>query len=113
MEEKKLEFPLVFPKCPACGCDETVAIRAAKDEGLLIDEKTPPFMSTSATPVMNPTVILQKITAKVLLGVYDVCTKCGCYYCIRVEQIMANVQVQPNPPQKPPWAMPGLGPSKQ
>lgn len=87
---KSLEFPLNFSKCPACGCEETVARRVTEDDaaarGLLEKSDTHPMISQSVTPIVDLRALSVRLTVDILVAYYDVCLDCGCYYCVHVEK---------------------------
>lgn len=119
-EKAEIQFPLVFDKCPACGWKETVA-RKVKDEEVekgRIKTDITAAMAQSMTPIVDQRTILALLSVPILVGFYDVCLACGCYYCVRVEKASGVVgpgapggpQPRPGPGGffPPPFKGPGL-----
>lgn len=101
----ELQFPLVFPKCPVCGCEETVAERV-KDEEIAkgkIKTQIHAAMSRSMTPVADQRAIITLLSVPMLVSFYDVCARCGSVRAVRIEKGEALIG-----PDKPPPGMPGM-----
>jgi len=79
-----MEFPMIFERCPICGCKNTVCREACADEPS-IPKGTFVSMEKKITPIQNLTAISTP-TTRVLLRHYDTCAKCGLDYCTRVEK---------------------------
>lgn len=108
---EKLQFPMIFSKCPACGCKETVA-RKMKDEEVAKGEikgEVNAAMAQSVTPIMDQRELVAVRRVPILVTFYDVCLKCGCYYALRVEKTEGYIDAT-KPRQGPPPGLPfGFG----
>ena len=104
MEQKQepveIVFPIVYDKCPNCGHDERLAEMVANQEkakGKLRPE-APAYIQVAQTVFADPTRLL--LTVPVLMSCYDVCFKCGAYYCVRAEMTTARIGAPPPGDQK-------------
>ena len=79
-----MPFPIEFPKCPNCGCKDTVCRLACADEPS-IPKDTFVSLDKKITPIQDFTKISTP-TTKILLRHYDTCAKCGLDYCTRVDK---------------------------
>ena len=79
-----MEFPIEFPKCPNCGCEDTVCRQVCADESS-ISKDTLVVMDKKITPIQN-FMTISTPTTKILLRLYDTCLKCGLDYCVRIEK---------------------------
>jgi len=86
----KEKYPLTFKKCPACGHEETVADQVATEErakGRMGDDFHPCLMESTmviADPRKLPLLLnVPIVKVPVIRIMLDVCTSCGCVYCIR------------------------------
>lgn len=79
-------FPMEFPTCRICGCEETVAKIARevlREQGRLpVDAKYPNLRRVPAPliPIKSAT-----LTQPHCIQYFDVCAKCGFERCTRVE----------------------------
>jgi len=97
----ELSFPLIFEKCPACGSEETVAALVAQEEkakGRMGEDFTP-AMGQEMTPIVDPRRVLLSVTA--LAAFFDICVRCGCYYCRRVEKGQGKLEGMGRGPKGP------------
>ncbi len=94
-----MEFPIIFPKCPACGCPDTVARLACAD-----DPSVDPTAFASLEKLLVPIQDLSKLTTptvKAFVVHYDVCAQCGTRYCTKAEIIFMPVRLAPGTPGTP------------
>ncbi len=92
-----MEFPIEIAKCPKCGCKDTVSRLACADEPSI-----PKGTFTSLEKKVVPIQDLNKITTptvKTILSHFDVCPKCGTYYCTKAEITSLPVTIQKQPGQ--------------
>lgn len=88
-----MEFPLIYDKCPVCGCKERVLETIANEEKK--QGKLPKDLLFSSTPqialvLAGPQTIL---SAHSVLRYTDNCRRCGYEYTFRIEH-----KVMPWPP---------------
>ena len=83
-----MSFPLLFEKCPICGCMDTVYRLGVADDPS-ISEDTFPSMEKKVTPLQDFTKIFNP-TVRVLLRHYDTCAGCGLDYCTRVDKTIMS-----------------------
>ncbi len=88
----------VFTKCPSCGGENTVmkdAVQKEIDKGTMLEgTRIPAFYSS--VPIMSPTSkLLAPKTVPVATFIFDVCSDCGCVYCIQVIEDVGQVQMRP------------------
>jgi hypothetical protein len=79
-----MSFPIEFPKCPNCGCKDTVGRLGCAGEPS-VSKDTFVSLEKKITPVQDFTKISTP-TTKILMRHYDTCSKCGLDYCTRVEK---------------------------
>jgi len=109
--EKELKFPKEFKKCPGCGSTKRIAQtvgdqekskgKIAKDTIIVIEQK--------GSLVYNPFSMIAVLSAPLIISNYDVCAKCGMYYCVYSDMKMVNPQ-SVNIGQQPPGATGPLPP---
>ena len=101
-----MEFPIVFEKCPLCGCTETVtrmACEEEKEKGVIPKDAFVAFERTQM-PLMGK--IPPKLTVRILVASWDLCVDCGNKYCTRVDIQTVPVSVQgPKMPGQQPGHM--------
>ena len=108
----EMVFPLVWEKCPLCGCKETVANKLKEEEvakGNILDKSIHAAIAQSVTPIMDMREIFAVRTVPVLVTFYDICLnpECGVYYPVRVEKMMQKIDSSQGPPPGP--LPPGMG----
>lgn len=114
-----MEFPIEFKKCPICECTETVtrlACEEEKEKGIIPKEA---FVAIERTQMPLMGKIPPKLTVRILIASWDICSGCGYKYCTRVDIQTTPVQMQaPKMPgqgqlppglQFPPGMKPGFG----
>ena len=101
-KDEELKFPILFTRCPACGCEDTVARQIKKEE--VAKGKISPdanvAISQTVTPMLDQKKLSQVLSVTTLVSYYDICLKCGCYYCFRIDKGQGMVQL--GGPQPPP-----------
>lgn len=104
-------FPIVFDKCPLCGCTETLT-RLAWDEEAekgRVNKDTPVAAEHIATPLIDP-MRPPKLSASFLLQHFDTCAGCGMSYCKKAEIGTGPVTMKQMPPgMQGPSMPPGFG----
>ena len=101
-----MEFPIEFPKCPSCGCKDTICRLACADEPS-IPKGTFVSLEKLATPIQD----LNRITTptvKAIISHFDICAKCGLRYCTKAETTSLPVNIQHRSGQ----AIKGFGPER-
>ncbi len=90
MEDYSL--PLVFDKCPWCGCEEKITVLACQDVKD-IPEGTPVAATRIGIPLMgsHPPIGL---TIQTLLLSFDYCAECGRQYLVKAEKVTSPIQFQ-------------------
>ena len=107
MEEKKeSRYPIVFDKCPNCGCIETVtqAAWAEEAEKGRVKKDTPVAAQHLQTPLLDPQrspLLIGGLTGMLVLTV-DYCVECGVGYCTGASVVEGKLQQGP-----PPGTLPG------
>lgn len=94
---KKVEFPILFEKCPSCGCKDTVTRLAYKQEVVDKDKGPDTFASFEKRPVP---LIAPTLMATLLVKHFDTCAGCGLYYCTKAEIVIAPVTAKKMPDMK-------------
>ena len=79
-----MEFPIEFPRCPACHYGDTICRQACVDEPS-IPKGTFVSLEKRITPIQDFAKISTP-TTKVLIRHYDTCARCGMDYCTKVEK---------------------------
>jgi len=94
------EFPLLFPKCPNCGCTETTAQLAYDSEVVAKDRGPAAFASSEkrAVPLTDP--MKAALVLPVLVEHYDTCANCGLRRCTKAEITQGKIGMAPL--KKPP-----------
>lgn len=94
-----MEFPIIFNKCPLCGCPDTVTRLACEEEMEkgIIPKDAPVALERTQIPLMGK--VPPKLTVRMLIASWDVCAgdppgSCGHRYCTRVDIVTTPVQVQ-------------------
>ena len=92
MSEKNSRFPIVFDKCPSCGCEETLTKLAWDEE---VDE------DSKQIPVGHRNVVVQlvdprrgpKLMMPMLVMNFDICAnpECGLERCVAAMKVRAPV----------------------
>lgn len=91
--------PLEFKRCPLCGSEETAAKLACEGEPG-IDKDQFVCLKPEVTFIRHPSQTLG--LAPAIISYFDVCVKCGHYYCTKIEKKSLPVQIQvPGMPQMP------------
>lgn len=97
-------FPLVFEKCPNCGCTETVTRLAWDEEAAKgkVNKDTPVAAEHLQIPLLDPKKAIG-ISAGILLLHVDWCanTECGMRRCVKAEVVTGAVGMGPASGQKP------------
>ena len=111
-EIAEMVFPLIWKKCPLCGCKETVANAMKNEEvakGNILDGSINAAIAQTATPIMDLREIFAVRTVPVLVTLYDICLnpECGVYYPVRVEKVMQKIDASQGP--GPGALPPGMG----
>ena len=107
MTESK--FPIVFEKCPICGCLDTITQVAWDEEAEKgrVNKDTPvsaqhlqiPLMDPKKPPLLSVGILIQNV---------DYCAECGAGYCKGANVITGQVGMAPPKGQgRPPG---GMGP---
>lgn len=102
-----MDYPVVFSKCPVCGSTERFAELETAEEikkGNLPQDSRIAIM-ISKTMLFNPKdnrVLLFRKEVPVLVGIFDVCTKCGTLYCTEMQKGTAVIEPQVGPKPEPP-----------
>lgn len=82
-----------FDKCPACGCQEAIARKVGEEEltkgNIPWDAKV--FINRIATPIVDLRGPIGR-SVSVIITYYDICLRCGCYYCVRVEKVQGVLE---------------------
>ena len=92
-------FPIEFNECPSCGYAGKTVTRLGWEEEVeagKISEASrdmPVAIRRVQLPLIDPKrgIVL---TAAVLIYSYDVCSKCGREYCVRVDKQTGTVKIQ-------------------
>lgn len=97
---EKSRFPIIFEKCPNCGCTETTCRLAYKEE--VVDKGKGPeaFASSEKRPIPLLDPRSSVLTVPTLVEHYDACAKCGLRYCTKAEIVNAGIRMQPPQPGK-------------
>ncbi|KKK96611.1 hypothetical protein LCGC14_2661030 [marine sediment metagenome] len=96
----KSRFPIVFEKCPYCGCTETIT-RIAWDEEAekgRVNKDTPVSAEHLQIPLLDPKKAIP-ISCGMLLLHIDWCAKCGRRRLAKAEVITSPVGMGPAPGQ--------------
>ena len=111
---EKLDFPLVFEKCPMCGCPDTVANLVADEEKTKgkLDKALKVCKEAVQTVVADPRKMMGLIMkVPVIIWYRDVCAGCGIERYIRIERqdVVPQQKLPPGmldqmPPGFPPFA---------
>lgn len=95
MTEKKQEENIKEFKCPHCGADKTKtasAMYAVKQIGV------PESIQVMVMPMEK--VALAGVSIRVKAFYMDICTECGTFYCTKIEESKAPVQMDPRAMQQ-------------
>ena len=82
----KLEFPILYPQCPHCGCEETVAAKYKALQvaaGLMKDDTA---LFTSMAPAALSDMREPHIALDFLLIFKDICMRCGAERVVRIDK---------------------------
>jgi len=117
-EEQKSEYPVVFDTCMVCGSKRLVAgdiLEELRQKGT-VPEGAIAALDKTIIPIGISPVAVQ--SGKVLVVLKDACRDCGILRVVRIEEMMAHIQMQAGspglpgkPPQKPIWGPPGQPPT--
>lgn len=93
-------FPMTFDECPVCGSERRIIQEEAEHEigaGRLPKGSTTGAMMTQ-TALFDPTAMSTGILAKrevpFLVGLYDVCAECGCFYLVEMRRDNRTISPQ-------------------
>jgi len=93
--EEELKFPLYF-KCPCCGSEERIIRKVADEEvkkgKMLLTTKVSCFQLASAISEALP---LLNLPVPILLSLFDICAKCGCFYPFEVQKTRGMTKTAP------------------
>ena len=91
-------FPIVFEKCPICGCGDTTCRLAYQEE--VVDKGKGPEAFASSEKRLTPLVDVRSamLTVPTLVEHYDNCAGCGFRYCTKAEIVNAGISMQKPPP---------------
>ena len=99
-----LEFPLVFEKCPVCGCPDTVGNMVAEEEKTKgkLDKALKGCKEAQQTVVVDPrkmTGLIMKVP--VIIWYKDVCAGCGIERYTRIERqdVIPQQRLEHLPPE--------------
>ncbi len=103
-EDRLTSFPLTYSRCPACGCEETVAGKAVEEERAKGSPLPGPFscLMRVTTAIFDPKTAQRLILptrVPTIVSSLDACLKCGCLYCRTVEK--STARLTPGLPQNP------------
>lgn len=93
VEESK--FPMVFNKCPICGCPDRICQLAYNEEVKKgrAQESLASDVGRIMTPLNSPSKAI--LFVNVLVKHYDDCAKCGMRYCIKAEVVQGKIGMIP------------------
>jgi hypothetical protein len=104
-------FPIVFEKCPHCGCTETLTKLAWDEEAEKgrVNKDTPVAAEHLKVPLIDPTKTIG-ITGGILLLHVDWCAnpECGRRRLVKAEVVTGKVGIGP-PPGQQGWPSGGQG----
>jgi len=93
--EEELKFPLYF-KCPCCGSEERITRKVADEEvkkgKIRSNTKVSCFQLASAISEAQP---LLNLPVLILVHLFDVCAKCGCFYPFEIQKTMGMTKAAP------------------
>jgi hypothetical protein len=111
----RMRVEKTFEKCPACGHVGTIVQDRVNE--LITEEKLSPGTKLAAlvsqSPLVDPRrqVILAKKTISGIITIYDVCSNCGCLYCVAAQEVEMQMKPQdipmPKGNQSPPFISAG------
>lgn len=92
-----MSFPIDFPKCPNCGCKDTVSALACAAEPS-IPKGTFTSLDKLVTPIQDPAK-MSLPSIKAIVTHYDICAnpKCGLRRCTRAEIVSIPVTMAQRP----------------
>lgn len=100
MTEQKSRFPIIFEKCPYCGCTDTLTKLAWEEEAEKgrVNKDTPVAAEHIQVPLIDPKKTIG-ITAGILLLHVDWCAnpECGRRRLISAEVVTGQVGMGPAP----------------
>lgn len=94
-------FPIVFGKCPNCGCTDTITQLAWDEEAEKgrVNKDTPVAAEHLQAPLIDPKKTIG-ITAGILILSVDWCADCGTRYCTKAEIGTGQIGMGPAPGQR-------------
>jgi hypothetical protein len=85
-----MEYPAKFKVCPNCGSESRIIEVETNEEiskgNLKVGTKIPVMISITPIFTSANTSIVAKRTVPMLRGFFDICSECGCLYCVEIQK---------------------------
>lgn len=90
------KFPHSWDKCPVCGCKETVAgkVKAEEVANNRMGEDVQAYLFQQKAIIIDLRRVSKMLRVPVVTSSYDVCAKCGIFYCVnasKLDELMSSL----------------------